>query len=729
MSPKLPAKGTLKNTPATRLPDAPGPSRLPGNSTLPDVDRLNINPGGATSSVRHGGEASNTGTTSHGPAGSVTDLPIAQRELHDYWIPDDVTLPAPDPQGLRTYRGRPYVDLPDGHAVPVALDSQSGFYRVTQTGERVPSGPWLVRDRDNNFWKPLEDSPEILRIRSTEHLETEIARHIKTLDESHERLRQLKYAWRTRIGTEDEKSAIVRYEVQGHKHLAAVEKLVGFYTTEQRSLVIAHGARVFEKDWLNMNKDLLKIHSNIATISESRWMLNVPAHTEEHYRTTATYFKNRLALLRKSQIVADEILRISPEPTAVFAEAGYHPMDIHTVTASWVRATSLTLSAAHFAGVPEILSMSFSELVNTFCHVDSIPVEARLPVLSLLTDKCNLLKDSFEIVDTAQNPVHAAAREEIINVIRNFENTLEDRFAFYYRNLQSASSIPALEMVIDFDFPAQRSVSRPSEMPVRMFQSPDDPGEIFIGQTRRTAEGQELIDVAHPYTTHMVAQTYEHRNGQWRRFETTGDKTLASLTIEARQHLETTDEYLRRAHHAGVIERPRHDYRKLDDLRLRLEHVSIPATDDTALLVRRLTQTSQRLRKADEEARIHRFKNDSFLSTKRVAFLLSHDRLRVKQEQTRMEHGEGQHKEFLDIYSLDDELTGRPLWKAHFHYARKDSPALDFKPHGGHLGSLQDAAAGIFFRRQDEQPGRPLNEVWELTFDEKTAQKIFDLAS
>jgi hypothetical protein len=731
MSPKLPAKGTLKDNTPTRLPDAPGTSRRAGSSSHPDVDLSTMNLGGTASGAHQDGDAQRNVAISRIAPSTYTDLPTEQGALHDFWIPGEVTLPAPDPRGLRTHKGRHYVVLPDGHAVQVALDPQSGFYRARRAGERNHSGPWLVRDRDNNHWKPLEDSPEALRIRSTADLELEIDRLANVLDESSNRLKELKQDWRASRGKEQERSAIVGYEVHSHKHLAAVEKMVEFYATEQRSLVISHGARIYKKDWLNMNKALLKIHSKIATISQARWRLSVPAHTvltEEHHRTTATHLKNRLALLRKSQVVADEVQRISPEPKAVFAEVEYYPMEIHELTASWVIAKSQTLSAIHFAYIPQILSMSFSRLVGAFSHVDSIPIEARLPALSHLTAECGLIKTSYETLDMARNPVHATAREEIVNVIKNFEITLEDRFAFYYRNLQSASSIPPLEMVIDFDFPAERRLGRPPQT-LKMFRSFDDRDDICIGQIRHTAEGQQLIDVMDPGNPEIVLQTYERRNGEWRHLQTTANKPLASLTFEARQLLETTDQYLRRAHHAGVVEEPHYDYRQLDDLRLEIEHTSNPATDETALLAQRLRQTSQRLLKAGEEARSHRYKNQSFLSAERVAFLIRHDHLRVSQAHNRLALGAGQQKEFLDVYSLDDKLTGRPLWKAHFRYERTDSPVLDFKPHGGHLETLEHAAAGAFLQRRDEQPERPLNELWRLTLDRHTAQKIFDLAS
>jgi hypothetical protein len=261
-----------------------------------------------------------------------------------------------------------------------------------------------------------------------------------------------------------------------------------------------------------------------------------------------------------------------------------------------------------------------------------------------------------------------------------------------------------------------------------MFQSPDDSGDIHIGQKRRTAAGESLIDVMHPRNPEMVLQTYQRRNGEWRYFEASEETPLANLPLEARLLLENTNEHLRTAHHTGTVEDLHYDAREVDDVRLQIERAANPATADSALLIQRLSQVSERLRKANDEVRSHHFKNQPFLSADQVAHLFDHGHLRAERVHTRLEQGEGQHKEFIDVYSLNDKLTGKAFCIAHFHYEKSNSSWLDYKPHGGHLEPPEQAGSNGFFPRQDQQPGRPLKEIWRLTLDQKTAELIFESA-
>ncbi|MBC3271487.1 hypothetical protein HU765_16195 [Pseudomonas sp. SWRI81] len=106
------------------------------------------------------------------PAPRVTvnefDLPAqppatpAPQPLEHYRVPATARLPAPDERGLRTFKGRHYVDLPDGLVVQVATDAQTGLVRATLANERLPSGPELVRDAISGRWEVRSDLEPIL---------------------------------------------------------------------------------------------------------------------------------------------------------------------------------------------------------------------------------------------------------------------------------------------------------------------------------------------------------------------------------------------------------------------------------------------------------------------------------------------------------------------------------------------------------------------------------------
>ncbi|HEX4551392.1 hypothetical protein [Pseudomonas sp.] len=126
---------------------------------------------------------------------------------------------------------------------------------------------------------------------------------------------------------------------------------------------------------------------------------------------------------------------------------------------------------------------------------------------------------------------------------------------------------------------------------------------------------------------------------------------------------------------------------------------------------------------------VRMYKNREVLDVLRLNHLLEHDQLSAVRTVERKPLGKGQKKSFLDVYSIRDRSTNEPLWEAHFHYERKDSPALNFSIKGGHLKTLEQARLGASSQRRDEQAGLPHVAIWRETVDGKTARKIFDLAA
>ena len=122
------------------------------------------------------------------------------------------------------------------------------------------------------------------------------------------------------------------------------------------------------------------------------------------------------------------------------------------------------------------------------------------------------------------------------------------------------------------------------------------------------------------------------------------------------------------------------------------------------------------------------YKDKSFLSASRVAYLLGQNQIVAMKTHTRLERGKGSNKHYLDIYSLNDRRTGEPLWHAHFHYAKADSAAGDFTVQGGHLKTLEQSGSGLASQRRDQQAGRVHVPIWREAIDSRTAQKIFDVA-
>ncbi|WP_253756707.1 NEL-type E3 ubiquitin ligase domain-containing protein [Pseudomonas fluorescens] len=83
-------------------------------------------------------------------------LRAVTQPLRHYRLTAASTLPEVDAEGLRTYKGRQYVDVADGGVVLVSKDPETGLYRARLPSESKPSGPALLRDPDSAKWHELE---------------------------------------------------------------------------------------------------------------------------------------------------------------------------------------------------------------------------------------------------------------------------------------------------------------------------------------------------------------------------------------------------------------------------------------------------------------------------------------------------------------------------------------------------------------------------------------------
>ncbi|VVO65240.1 hypothetical protein PS874_00875 [Pseudomonas fluorescens] len=168
MSPKPPPKGPISVDIHPR-PRQPSDGHTPLPDTLPRVDF------GSPATTNLQNPSRTTGTPGDGdldaitPAPTVTasDLPsvpvpapaAAPRSLERYWVASAAQLPAPDAQGIRTLKGRQYVDVPGGGIVHVEADPDTGLYlyRAKLPRELQASGPVLVRDPSGTLWHPVDE--------------------------------------------------------------------------------------------------------------------------------------------------------------------------------------------------------------------------------------------------------------------------------------------------------------------------------------------------------------------------------------------------------------------------------------------------------------------------------------------------------------------------------------------------------------------------------------------
>ncbi|WP_422607121.1 NEL-type E3 ubiquitin ligase domain-containing protein [Pseudomonas sp.] len=82
-------------------------------------------------------------------------LPTSQ-PLEHYQLAAVPKLSEVDAEGLRTYKGRQYVNVADGAIVLVSKDPETGLYRARLPSQSKPSGPPLLRDPDSGLWHELD---------------------------------------------------------------------------------------------------------------------------------------------------------------------------------------------------------------------------------------------------------------------------------------------------------------------------------------------------------------------------------------------------------------------------------------------------------------------------------------------------------------------------------------------------------------------------------------------
>jgi hypothetical protein len=97
--------------------------------------------------------------TVHAIASMHHPLADAGHPPEHYRLAATIGLPDANAEGLRTFKGRHYVEMAEGGFVQVGKDSQSGLWRARLASESTPSGPLMLHDLESGRWHALEFSP------------------------------------------------------------------------------------------------------------------------------------------------------------------------------------------------------------------------------------------------------------------------------------------------------------------------------------------------------------------------------------------------------------------------------------------------------------------------------------------------------------------------------------------------------------------------------------------
>jgi hypothetical protein len=610
----------------------------------------------------------------------------------------------------------------DGDSLPIVFDARHGWQAAPVAG---PAGPHRRSVSPGKF-KLADVDVELVRLGREIGLATS-----KSLD--------LRKAWIAVRDKEGEREALVLREVQHVRELAAFKDACEFFSRNRPDIETLSSAASYREQFIKLLEGRLIVYEHIIESSFARQVLeglfvNV---AKEKLPKVVSLLTRQLDYMKKHQQISEELVKkwhVSRNDTGEFLSP-----KIPQLVALWVYAKSVLL------GSPEggdntsrasLLATRFGDLTSAYGAFDDIPGSYRAAFLNQLWEQCAAIRAGYERLALPADSQHAISRDEITAELKDLENTLELRLSRYQHEHVPDPGNPTHEPPIDFDFIPHQDRSGPEPKPWRVFTTRRHGiSRVKVGVPRRTAQGEDLIDVHHPHDPIQPLQTYERHDGEWRPVRSFQDKTLPKLIAEANQHLEQSETHLNSAlrdeqkknNPDNIVEALGDKADALDDLAFRLKPFETTDTRAGPLIVR-LKHDSQRLRTQGEEIRIRIYKDKTWLSASRLIYLIDKGHLRAVKTATRVKRGKGRNREFLDLYSLDDALTGDPLWHAHFHYAAKDTPDLGFNVRGAHLKTLEQSAMGITSQRREEQAGRQHIAIWRESIDGRTAQKIFDLA-
>ena len=652
---------------------------------------------------------------------------------HAYQVLHDLDASTPTTAVLRIVRAEDavahdanniYVGTRPGRSEAVVLDPQHGWVGTSVKGaggmRRVNPAP-LLPDR-------MLVSPALLnngRARWDAAKERSEKAEKKRLEQE--------------PGSQGERGALALLEGYARQEQELLTPLISLYVNERDAIILYEKDR-YLSELHEMRARSIELCEYQIYARESRMTIERAGlhNLHQFYNADAEYLWKKRELLETRQQLINDFVRQSRSSAFEIASRNTLALDLHVASAWWVSFKSRLLSGRPADSQSALAQLGnwHVETTSAFYDIDSIPQQARLAVITDLLDETAAIRASYETLVFAPESSEAGVRRQIVEVVQSFENVLEERASRYHRESLTTAALPAQDQVIDFDFVPAQEVSGPAPTRRRLFRARHhNVSRISVGHPRRTASGEEVIDVTDPISN-QVWQTYERRDGEWRRQTPPRNDALPTLVALANERLGQCDTHLNSARQdekakrnaTNIVESLGAKAEQLDDVASQLERLPNALDENIVPLVRQLRHDSQRLRTEGENIRVRLYKDKSFLSANRVAYLLDQNQILAVKTHTRLERGKGSNKHYLDIYSLNDRLSGEPLWHAHFHYDRKDSAALDFTVQGGHLKTLEQSGLGLASQQKDQQAGRVHVPIWREALDSRTAQRIFDIA-
>ncbi len=670
----------------------------------------------------------------------------ASIEQHAYQVLHDLDASSPNRAVMRivhpgdpvaTHADNRYVASRPGTSQPIVFDPGHGWQGTVVYGAA-------------GMPKPVAESASVVIERIT--VAAGVERINQRMKKNEETRQDLITAWMTAKEAEgehaqmvkDERIALGQLELHSLRELQSLGNALKYYKDNKTVIREFIKKDDYRNTVIALQKGQMLAYQYLVECGLTRRALEGPLLdlAPDKLPRTVHFLTNMLKHLKKRQLIADDLVKkwkVSPEELNAGTLSATGP---HDVVASWVFTKSILLDNPQSTGsAPQAseLAIRFGQVTFVYGALGKIPDTLHPAVLSDLSQQCAALRDWYDRLDLPAGPEHVTSRNDINAEINAFEHTLETRLNRIYHEHADGSAQPAHDQSIDFDFIPPQDRSGNAAKTWRLFRAKRHGlYQVNVGESRRTPDGEEVIDVGNLLDPTHPVQTYERRDGEWHPAQTltTQEKALPALCAEADQLLLGADSHVANAlreerekiNPDNIVETLEQKAKVLDETARQIERFA-DSNADAVALIQRLREKSQGLQAVGEDIRIRIYKNKDFLSADRLIYLIDRGHVSALKSKSRLKRGKGKDREYLDIYSLTDAQTREPLWEAHFHYRAPETPALNFNVRGAHLKTLEQSARGSMSQRREELAGRQHVAVWRHYLDGRTAQRIFDLAA
>lgn len=536
--------------------------------------------------------------------------------------------------------------------------------------------------------------------------------------------------------------ALVAVEVHLLRHIKKQADFVQSYIDNKEWLVFLKAGGQYKQELHDFQMERVEYLNRLMAVMDLRVRPTVSGNTVDNCKRSIVHLDKKLKLIDDRQAVVDQIKKASPGSADEIDE-----INTAVPSADQINYNKLNLYLHLLSDSPEnppdtgMQSLRVVDLLTA--ELRGIPEREHPLALIFALDRLKEDKLRFESSLPSSSPEKVGYIREIIALINPFEQKIESRLSAMLDSRDRHTELPSLDQDIDFDFIPPQPVNAQAALPVasrKMFRTRQHGTyKVLVGETETAPDGNVTIKVPDLFRPNDPPQRYEKRQGEWLPVRpATVQKPRRELVDEANRLLanveipvaEARAKEARNEYPGEIIRFLAEQADHYSTQAAALEHQRADVEDPVIIdLVRRLQSAGDSLVTEGRKVQARMYKNKSVLDILRLNYLLDNGELTVTRTVARKPLGKGRQRSFLDVYSIKDRSNNAPLWEAHFHYDKQDSPALNFPVKGGHLKTLEQSRRGIESQRQDARAGLPHVAIWRETFDLKTAQKLFELAA